>query len=307
MLVFGTQCHLITFIFISLELMMLSYQLVYYLSRPSDRQRWWYLILLILMILYNVAGGMFPDPKLPVNLEVQMMIAYGTGFLMASYFPYYFYKAFDLHGLRWHALYGVPLFLILPYIVFFVIDYAIHGNLEKDLEYGMIVPLVYALVLLFVIFRAIRRKYRIQPDRGQFLQETAMYLAIIPWASLAIFGLVEKSQVLEVLFTNTGIVFISFLFITKSIRRARQEYDQLMAYSMTGINADILEQNSARYQLTKRQIEIVLLIRQGMTYREIADTLFISEKTVSNHLQNVYEKTGAGNKLQLLHILADPQ
>jgi DNA-binding CsgD family transcriptional regulator len=305
MLVYGTQCHLITFIFIILELMMLSYQLAYYLSRPQDRRRLWYLLLLILMILYNVTGGLFPDPKIPLGIPVQLMIAYGTGFLMASYFPFYFYKAFELSTLRWHALYGVPLFLMLPYLVFFVIMYTIHGDMEKTLVYGMIIPFVYAMVLLFVMFRAIRQKHQVQRDRGQYLEEVAMYLAISPWASLAVFGVVEKSQVVEVLCTNTGVVFISFIFISKAIKRSRREYEQLMAYGMAGVNADVLNDNSVRYQLTKRQIEIVLLIRKGMTYREIADTLFISEKTVSNHLQNVYEKTGANNKMQLLQKLTE--
>jgi hypothetical protein len=59
---------------------------------------------------------------------------------MASFFPFYFYKAFDLKSLRWHALYGVPLFLMLPYVIFFVVVYAINGELNVDIKYGMIAP-----------------------------------------------------------------------------------------------------------------------------------------------------------------------
>jgi DNA-binding CsgD family transcriptional regulator len=304
MLVFGTQVHLITFFFI-LELMMFSYQLIYYLSRPQDRQRLWYLILLALMLIYNTTGGLFPDPKIPISIAVQMIIAYGAGFMMASYFPFYFYKAFDLHSLRWHAFYGVPIFLISPYLIFFVVDYSIHGDVEKDLKYGMIAPSIYAIILLYVMFRAIRVKHCEQRNRGAYVEEIATYLAISPWASMTVFGVVEQSQLMEVLFTNSGVVIISVMFIRKSIKRARKEYAQLLAYGRADVNAEVLEVNAARYQLTKRQIEIVLLIRKGMTYREIAEALFISEKTVSNHVQNVYEKTGAGNKVQLLHILAD--
>ena len=119
MLVFRTQIHIVTFIFIVLELMMLSFQFFYYLFRPEDRNRLWYLILLVLMLFYNITGGLFPDPNINLSISLQEMIAYGSGFLMASYFPFYFYKAFDLKSLRWHAYYGVPLFLMLPYVVFF--------------------------------------------------------------------------------------------------------------------------------------------------------------------------------------------
>ncbi len=158
MLVFRTQIHIVTFIFIVLELMMLSFQFFYYLFRPEDRNRLWYLILLVLMLFYNITGGLFPDPNIKISIELQEMVAYGSGFLMASYFPFYFYKAFELKSLRWHAYYGVPLFLMLPYVIFFVIDYAINGHLQIDLKYGMIVPFIYALVLLWVMFRAIRQK-----------------------------------------------------------------------------------------------------------------------------------------------------
>src|SRR6185437_14600835 len=162
--------------------------------------------------LYNITGGLFPDPLIrSIPVAVHEMIAYGTGFLMASYFPFYFYKAFELKTLRWHALFGVPLFLALPYVVFFVIVYAINGKLDVDIRYGMIVPFIYALVLLWVIFSAIRQRYKAGQNRNEYIQQIAMHAAVTPWAALAFFGLVEASQLIEVLCTNTGIIAITFL------------------------------------------------------------------------------------------------
>jgi DNA-binding CsgD family transcriptional regulator len=43
------------------------------------------------------------------------------------------------------------------------------------------------------------------------------------------------------------------------------------------------------YRLTNREIEIVLLVRQGLTYKEISGKLFIAGKTVENHIQHIYE------------------
>jgi DNA-binding CsgD family transcriptional regulator len=57
------------------------------------------------------------------------------------------------------------------------------------------------------------------------------------------------------------------------------------------------------YRLTNREIEIVLLVRQGLTYKQISEKLFIAGKTVDNHVQNIYEKTGATNKVSLIHKL----
>ena len=303
MLVFGTQIHIATLIFILLESGMLFFQFFYYLFRPQDLPRKLYLILLILMLFYNITGGLFPDPKIYIPLDIQEMVAYGSGFLMASYFPYYFYKAFHLPSLRWHALFGVPLFLACPYLVFFVIVYAINGNLNVDIKYGMIAPFIYALVLLYVMFRAIRGKHKHERNQNQYVEETVMYVAITPWASLAFFGIVESSQLIEVLCTNTGIIGITFLFIWRSVKSAREEYDRLQELASQGNGSEVFEEMCRYYKLTTREIEIVLLVRQGMTYKEISNKLFIAGKTVENHVQNIYEKTRVKNKVSLIQKL----
>jgi len=308
MLVFHTQIHIVTFIFIVLETIMFVFQLFYYLFRPEDKARFYYLILLILLLFYNVTGGLFPDPSISIPIPIQEMVAYGSGFLMASYFPFYFYKAFDLKSLRWHALYGVPFFLLGPYIVFFVIDYALHGNLDEDLEYGMIAPFIYALVLLWVMFSAIHKQHKTDRDKKQYLEEIAMYVAISPWAALALFGFIEQSQLVEVLCTNTGIIAITCLFIWKSIKKARLEYRRILKLQMEGSSTGILKENIKRYNLTKMEAAIVELLLKGLSNKEIADQLHISEETVKKHVYNIFKKTKVKNrnalfiKLQNLHF-----
>jgi two-component system, NarL family, nitrate/nitrite response regulator NarL len=50
--------------------------------------------------------------------------------------------------------------------------------------------------------------------------------------------------------------------------------------------------------LTKREKEILLQVMKGMTNREIAFALFISENTVKNHLRNIMEKLQKNNRVQ---------
>jgi DNA-binding CsgD family transcriptional regulator len=131
----------------------------------------------------------------------------------------------------------------------------------------------------------------------------AMYGAVTPWAALAFFGLVEESQVTEVLCTNTGIIIITILFIWKSVKKARWEYEQLLQLKRQGFRTAVFEKNCRHYRLTQREIEIVLLVQQGLTYKEVSGWLFISGKTVDNHLQHVYEKAGVNNKVELIRKL----
>ena len=51
--------------------------------------------------------------------------------------------------------------------------------------------------------------------------------------------------------------------------------------------------------ITEREMEVCLLAAAGMTNVKIGKELFISEKTVKNHLGNAYFKLGLHDKLDL--------
>ena len=44
------------------------------------------------------------------------------------------------------------------------------------------------------------------------------------------------------------------------------------------------------YQLTEREIEILKLLTEGLSKKQIADKLFISYHTVDSHIRNIYDK-----------------
>ena len=56
--------------------------------------------------------------------------------------------------------------------------------------------------------------------------------------------------------------------------------------------------SSAAGLLTKREIEILKMLAQGLKNRDIAERLFISEKTVKAHLSNIFAKLKIKDRLQ---------
>jgi DNA-binding NarL/FixJ family response regulator len=64
-----------------------------------------------------------------------------------------------------------------------------------------------------------------------------------------------------------------------------------------------LQNNSLKYRLTNREKEITLLIFRGNSYRQIAEMLFIAERTVTKHVQNIFDKVSVSNKLELMNKL----
>lgn len=50
--------------------------------------------------------------------------------------------------------------------------------------------------------------------------------------------------------------------------------------------------------LTERELEVLRLVGRGASNREIAASLFISEKTAKNHLTHIFEKLGVSDRTQ---------
>jgi DNA-binding NarL/FixJ family response regulator len=50
--------------------------------------------------------------------------------------------------------------------------------------------------------------------------------------------------------------------------------------------------------LTDREQQVLKLIADGLTNREISRSLLISESTVENHIHHVYAKLGISNRAQ---------
>jgi len=64
------------------------------------------------------------------------------------------------------------------------------------------------------------------------------------------------------------------------------------------LRAEAAGDRRVRFGLTARERELVGLLVEGATNAEIAGRLFVSEKTVKNHLNHIYAKLGVSNRGQ---------
>jgi DNA-binding CsgD family transcriptional regulator len=305
MKVFDTDMELVTFIFLVLEIIMFFFQFILYLQRPEEKKRLYYLLLLSLFIFYNLFGGLFPDPSFKaVPLHLQNLLAWGSGFVLACFMPFYIYKAFDLQKLRFHALYGVWLFLIVPFVVCFGIEYTISGNIDRVIKHAVIIPFIYAIICVNAVYQSIKQKQLKddKPNKEMYLN----LIAVAPWVAMPILSYFRVSQLPEVLVMNGGFLIITGLFIWAAIKQSREEAKQLeilLTNNKANRNSDDFDENGKRFNLSPREVDVAKLVAIGLKYREIAEKLFIQERTVTTHIQKIFVKTGARNKVELINIL----
>lgn len=76
-----------------------------------------------------------------------------------------------------------------------------------------------------------------------------------------------------------------------------------LARTIPGLSAPTLVSVDSVVALTARELEIALLVAQGMASKDIAALLFLSPRTVSNHLQNAFAKLGVARRSELAEAM----
>ncbi len=62
------------------------------------------------------------------------------------------------------------------------------------------------------------------------------------------------------------------------------------------------DQKAEALGLTKRELEVLELIAAGLSTREIAERVFVSENTVKTHAKRLFEKLGAKRRTQAVQL-----
>lgn len=89
--------------------------------------------------------------------------------------------------------------------------------------------------------------------------------------------------------------------LTQAIRFVHKGYTQIgpgLAKKVLAQSTPIAGSSTSLEELTPREQEILRLIAQGASNREIAQALFISEKTVRNHVTNILGRLGLRDRTQ---------
>jgi signal transduction histidine kinase/DNA-binding NarL/FixJ family response regulator len=296
MLVAGTQMHIVTFLFVSIEIVILFYLIIYKLARPDDNKTSLNIWLVSLLLTYNITGGLLPDPNLPGSLFIQEVIAYATGFITPSYFPYYVYKAFELKKMRFHAHRGVFLCLMLPFFCF-VIVYAISSNL-KTAQTLLILPVLYAAWVIHSLAKAFRYKYH-----GDFKSKEAkeeiivLFLSLTPWVSLPIIVYFDLPQSLEASVTNSGFLLLLGLQLKNHIAQLRKEHHRLMDSEIQLLNWN----TNLQLEVEKRTRELETINEQrANTFVNLAHETKTPLTLIKNYLEEYIDQHGNTEDLKII-------
>jgi DNA-directed RNA polymerase specialized sigma24 family protein len=279
------------------------------------------------MILCNIVQGVFqaPNSNLSISLITQNSLGQGFGYVVASYFPLYWYKTLEFEHLRFHGKYGF-LFLLMPVIVVYGIFYPISQDLMAARKYVYIVPFFYGSYLIWEVCKSIVTQYRRDGNRTNLQERFLIVMNIIPWMSVPFIGigLGQPQWVLDIVL-NSCFLVSNGLFIRHIVKKSREEqneHDQLQIdlcdkeksiaclkkeqekqrkaftkalNALKQNNTDpmlVFEFNCQLYKLSPAEIRVVKQVRLGFQNKEIANQFGRSIRTIETHMSNIYSKVG---------------
>jgi DNA-binding CsgD family transcriptional regulator len=124
-----------------------------------------------------------------------------------------------------------------------------------------------------------------------------LYLGI-----LKLFISVDVQNILARNHLFVGILSLIFSYAL-AVKMNKEYKDLLLVNEKEGLGNlhHSWEERANEFSLTSREKQIVKHVSQGLEYKEIANNLNISTRTVIRHIQNVFSKVSARNKVEMLN------
>ena len=139
---------------------------------------------------------------------------------------------------------------------------------------------------------------------------TALAASPAPMRTILLTASIEKAEIVRALQLGAGGVVLKSApaeLLIKSIRSVmagqhwigRESVSDLIQALKTYTEAPPEKRGRDRFGLTPRELEVTSEVVAGLSNKEIASKLSLSEDTVKHHLSNIFDKVGASNRLEL--------
>lgn len=184
--------------------------------------------------------------------------------------------------------YKLIIITVISSFVFLVIFYClwlIYANLKniKEEEVRIVIKTFFIVIAVFLPYIIVDSK----SGQIQLLNEYFPYgMLSIPAFYLVI---------------NIAFIYFGIKYFDKFIDALNVEQRQYVKEHIS--EERDMENFFNKYKITNREKEVILLLAKGYSYNKISEELVISLTTTRTHVYNIYQKTGAKNKVELVNLM----
>lgn len=161
--------------------------------------------------------------------------------------------------------------------------------------------LIFFVVIVCCIYIIYQVKLIYEPEIQKAIKLLAiiflipMILGFLKWLAG---GILEENSIRNRLSIPTIVFLMNGLVSTWLIIYGKKIHEFKVLKKRINLAGDLVE----KYKISKREMEVIQLICEGYTNKQIADELFISIETVKDHNSRIYLKTEVKNRTQLAKL-----
>jgi len=114
-------------------------------------------------------------------------------------------------------------------------------------------------------------------------------------------GIAIELRVLPPFWRTWWFTLVAAAFVLSAVVMAARAWNKVRSAPLT--RGENIEEVIRASGLTAREQDILRLVLQGASNKDIGKKLFISPSTVRNHVSNIYQKIGVNNRLELINLI----
>lgn len=264
------------------------------------------------MALFYIFANLAPRFSSPTALIVETIYCFLTSlariFICYLFLLLYQYLSQNKPPNKYHKLFGIIAGLLLAIILFFSFHSLLMADVLPISTISVFIILLsnwFNIGVLIVLFRRIPelkdkgKNKAIRQFSGVILMPYVLAMLIF------VFHLLDlcTNEVFVIFYFIFHLVLFGFpIFYLKPFMKMYHGSIELVDTDREKQFIKLLE----KYKISRREQEVLQLICQGKTNKQIEKSLFISLQTVKDHVYNIYRKTGVKNRVQLNNLFRFP-
>ena len=251
----------------------------------------------VLLITYHFFSLVYLPHPLPVLDSIVVYTRLVVSLLLFFVVPRFILDIIPQKAERWQ----MGLHMVMTVVIFSMIIVTLFRSHKLLSVIGSILFNGYlGMITLYALLRI--RSSRTRASLGvvvPFLYFSFAFYAILVVLNFMLFPMPPSILTVRINIVTGGLICFFWGAITLGYlvqRIFRQD-----APGKNSLPVEFLEQ----FSITTREREIITLLLQGKSNREIGEKFFVSSRTVEAHIYNIYRKCSVKNKLELANLISN--
>ena len=274
----------------------------------------YYLLFLYIFGVYSILGSgaagyyfdMYEGPEHFSTAIEMFLLILGVPFLIL--FNYMFIRiSFEISNLTLSGRFSLIYFILSLFLmaIYTYTSFQISGNHPEYYDlFRFWQKVAFSIFLLLVhisgfILILVKTKSLLDRNERQAIRIYGSWFALFALLSVSLLFVSAYAGFLKYVF----IFFFLSINLLPILFHSFYLNKHYVAISAGNETVSDLTKFTLKYEISKRETDIIELICRGQTNQEISDSLFISLQTVKDHIHRIYLKTGIKNRVQLINLI----